>query len=120
LAKEMGTKDLYVEALLMKVKYEIKQKSLSKSEIMKLLDEATKIAEEIECPEIIWRVYFEYGVVLQAYKEYSGALEYYEKCIEIFKHVSNRIKNKSQRKSYLDRPDRKIVFTALDEIDKLL
>jgi serine/threonine protein kinase/tetratricopeptide (TPR) repeat protein len=120
LAKEMGTKGLYVEALLMKVKYEIKQKSLSKSEIMKLLDEATKIAEEIECPEIIWRVYFEYGVVLQAYKEYSQALEYYEKCIEIFKSMSNKIKNKSHRQNYLDRPDRKIVFTALDKIEKLL
>jgi hypothetical protein len=54
------------------------------------------------------------------FRHTKNILEYYEKCIEIFKNVSNKIKNKSQRKSYLDRPDRKIVFTALDEIDKLL
>jgi predicted ATPase/tRNA A-37 threonylcarbamoyl transferase component Bud32 len=120
IAKDMGTKDLYIEALLVKVKHEIRYGDISKIEVIEILDEAKIIGEEIGYPEILWKVYFEYGVVLQAYKEYSRALEYYEKCIEIFKNMSNKIKNKLYRQNYLDRPDRKIVFAALDNIEKLL
>jgi len=120
LAKGMGTKDLYTEALLMKVKNGIKQGVISKVEVFKILEEAKKIAEEIGSPEILWRVYFEYGRYLQNNKEYLEALDYYQKCNGIFRDVISKIKNESYRKSYLQRPDRQAVDTAIKEIKSTL
>jgi tetratricopeptide (TPR) repeat protein len=110
----LGAKDLYAEALLMKVKNELKQNRLSKIEYIKILDEAKGIVEEIGCPEILWKIYFEYGRFAEKYREYYEALSYYEKCILIFKDVVNKIKNESFKKSYLNRPDRHAVFSAVN------
>jgi tetratricopeptide (TPR) repeat protein len=115
----METKDLYAEALLIKVKNEIKAVLLSKLEIIKYLDEAREIAEEISCPEVLWKIYFEYGRFLQDDKQYLRALEYYQRCHDIFGDVGGKIKNESYQNSYLDRPDRQAVFTAIDEIKEL-
>ncbi|GAH15774.1 unnamed protein product, partial [marine sediment metagenome] len=82
---------------------------LSKLEVRKILDEAKEIAEEIGCPEILWRVYFEYGRYLQNNKEYLEALDYYQKCNGIFSDVISKIKNESYRRSYFNRPDRQAV-----------
>ena len=120
MAKEMGTKDLHTEALLVKVRNEIEQGTLSKIEIIGILNEAKKIAVEISCPEILWRVYFEYGKFLQYNKIYAKALEYYDKCHRIFIDVGSKIKNESYRHSYLDHPDRQAVFSAVREIKKLI
>ncbi|GAH05161.1 unnamed protein product, partial [marine sediment metagenome] len=120
MAKEMGTKDLYAKALLLKVKNGIKLHVLSKLEVRKILDEAKEIAEEIGCPEILWRVYFEYGRYLQNNKEYLEALDYYQKCNGIFSDVISKIKNESYRRSYFNRPDRQAVLAAIDKIEKLL
>ena len=82
--------------------------------------EAKTIAEEICCPEILWKVYFEYGKFLQYNKVYAKALEYYEKCHKIFIDVGSKIKNESYRHSYLDHPNRQAVFSAVHEIKKLI
>ena len=119
MAKEMALKDLYAEALLMKAKNEVKQGVLSRIEVRKILDEAMRIGEEIGCPEILWKIYFEYGKLLQDSKQYLNAFEYYQKCITIFRNVVNKIKNESYRMSYLHRPDRQAVFTKIDEIENL-
>ncbi|KPJ73171.1 hypothetical protein AMJ52_04115 [candidate division TA06 bacterium DG_78] len=116
LAKKMGTKDLYAEALLIKVKNELKQSRLSKVEFIKILDEAKGIVEEIGCPEILWKVYFEYGRFSEKYREYYEALNHYEKCIVIFKDVVDKIKYESFKKSYLNRPDRHAVFSAVNAL----
>ena len=116
IAKQIGTKDLYVEALLLKVKNSIKQKILSKKEVMIILDEAKMIAQEIGNPEVTWKVYFEYGRFFQARKKRCQALEYYLKCMEIFKEVMGKIKTKSYKKSYISRPDRQAVITAIETI----
>jgi len=120
LAKVMDAKDLYVEALLMKVENGIKQGVISKVEVFKILEEAKKIAEEIGSPEILWRVYFEYGKYLKNNKEYLEALDYYQKCNGIFRDVISKIKNESYRRSYFNRPDRQAVLAAMDGIEKLL
>ena len=120
LAKEMGTKDLYAEALLMKTKNEIKHGVLLRIEILTILNKTKKIAEEIGCPEVLWKVYFEYGRFYHNGGQYSNALDYYEKCNEIFGDVGSKIKNKSYKKSYLNHPDRQCVATAIDEIERLL
>jgi tetratricopeptide (TPR) repeat protein len=120
IAKQMGTKDLYAEALLIKSKNEIKRGILSKIEIMTILNEAKRIAEELDCPEILWKIYFEYGNFFCRGKQYLKALDYYKKCCEIFARVGKNIKNKSYRKSYLKRPDRYAVITAINNIEALL
>jgi tetratricopeptide (TPR) repeat protein len=120
LAKDMGTRDLHAEALMMKAKNGVKQGILSKVDAIKILDEAKTIAEEIGCPEVLWKIYFAYGRILQNNKEYLQALKYYRKCNEIFEDVISKIKKESYRKSYLNRPDRKLVATAVDEIERLL
>jgi serine/threonine protein kinase/tetratricopeptide (TPR) repeat protein len=116
LAKKMGAKDLYAEALLIKVKNELTQSRLSKVEFIKILDEAKGIVEEIGCPEILWKVYFEYGRFSEKYRECYEALNHYEKCIIIFKDVVDKIKNESFKKSYLNRPDRQVVFSAVNAL----
>ena len=118
-AKAMGTKDLYIEALLLKVKNGIRQGILAKSEVVGILDEAKKIAEEIGCPEIIWKVYFEYGKFFQHHKDYLRALQYYKQCVTVFIDVSGRIKQKSYKESYLNRPDRQLVYAAIDEVERI-
>jgi len=118
LAQEMGTKDLYVEALLLKVKNAIELGKISTKDIMKTMDEAIQIAEDINCPEVLWKAYSEYGNILQSSNEYKKALDYYQKCIEVLMNVSNRITNKSHRKSYLNRYDRWEIFTAVDVIER--
>ncbi len=119
MAKDMGTKDLHAEALLNKAKNGIKQGVLSRLEVYKILSEAKKNAEEIGCPEVLWKVYFEYGRFLQEDKEYIDALDYYKMCNEVFEDVISNIKNESYRKSYLNRPDRKAIFAATNEIENL-
>jgi len=119
LGKEMGTKDLYAEALLMKVKNGIKQGVLSRIEIIKILDEAKGIAEDIGCPEVLWKVYFAYGRFFQDDNQYFKALDYYEMCNKIFGEVASKIKNVSHKKSYLHHPDRQAVITAVYEIEGL-
>ena len=120
LAKDMGTKDLYAEALLMKAKHEIKQDNLSRVELIKILDEATKVAEELDCPEILWKIYYSYGRFFQAHKKYLVALDYYHRCNKIFGDVCAKITKESYKKSYLTRPDRNKVIAAANEIEKLL
>ncbi len=119
LAKEIGTRDLYADALLRKVKNEIKKGNLAKTEVFRNLDKVKKVAEEIDCPEIRWKIYFEYGRFLQDKKDYLKALGYYKKCIRIFMDVSNKIKNEVHRKSYLNRPDRQEVYSSVNEIERL-
>jgi len=119
-AEEMGTKDLYAEALLLKAKNEIKRGIVSKIEILTILNEAKKLAEEIEYPEILWKVYYEYGRFLQDDRQYVKALDYYDKCNDIFENVCAKINNKSYQRSYLNRPDRQAVYAAKDEIARLL
>ena len=116
LTKKIDTKDLYAEALLIRAKNEIKRNVLSKREVAKIMKEAVAIAEEINCPEVLWKVYFEYGNILQNYNEYQKALDYYEKCIDVLMDVNSKIKNESFKKSYLNRPDRQAVFMAIDII----
>jgi len=119
-AKEMGTIDLYVDALLLRTKNEIEVGALSKREITKIMEEAVKVAQEIDYPEILWKAYFEYGNILQSNCEYRKALDYYQQCIEIFVDVSGKIKSKSYRQSYLHRYDRRAVFNAVDMVEKLI
>jgi serine/threonine protein kinase/tetratricopeptide (TPR) repeat protein len=113
LAREMGTKDLYAEALLMKAKNGVKQGILSKTEYFTILSEAIKIAEEIDCPEILWKIYSTCGKFLKEYEEYQKASKYYQKCVVVFRNTINKIKNKAYKKSYLNRPDRLTVFMAI-------
>jgi tetratricopeptide (TPR) repeat protein len=79
-----------------------------------------EIAKEIACPEILWKVYSEYGNIFQSNNEYKKALDYYQKCIEVFMDVIGKIKNKFYKKSYLKRPDRQTVFTAIDIVERLM
>ena len=116
LAEEMGARDLYTEALLIKITNTIKQGILSTKETSRILVEAEKIAKEISNPEILWKVYFVYGRFFQNNKQYRKASKYYQKCINVFKSVINRMKNESRRKSYLNRPDRKAAITAMNKI----
>jgi len=120
IAKQMGTKDLFAEALVLKAKNGLEQDIFTKIEIMKTLSESKGIAEEIGCPEVLWKVYFEYGLVFQRNKRYLKALEYYEKCNGIFNDVISKIKNESYRICYLSRPDRQAVDSAIKEIKKSL
>ena len=120
LAKKMGTKDLHVKALLIKVKNKTVQGALSKIEVFNVLDEAIRIAEEISCPEVLWKVYFEYGRLLQDDKDYGKSLSYYKRCNEIFERVGTKIQNEANRMSYLKRPDRQLIFTATNQIGNLL
>ncbi len=120
IAKEIQSRNLYVETLLIKVKNGIKQSVLSEKEGFKILNDAKEVAEEIGCPETLWKVYLEYGRLLQNNEEHLKALENYQKCIEIFMSVSNKIKNKTYKKSYLYRPDRQTVFAAIDTIEKVI
>jgi predicted ATPase/Tfp pilus assembly protein PilF len=110
MAKEMGTKNLYAEALLNKAKHEIKRGIISKIDIIRFLDEAKTIAEEIGCPEILWKIYYEYSRFLQKNREYRKALQYYSQCIAVFKDVVSKIKIVSYKKSYLNRPDRQVAI----------
>jgi serine/threonine protein kinase/tetratricopeptide (TPR) repeat protein len=119
-AKALFTKDLYVDALLMRAKYEIVLGNLSYVEIAKVLDEAVKIAEKIGAPEYLWQVYFEYGRFCQIKREYLLALGYYQKCVEVFRSVSRKIRNKSYRHRYLNRFDRRAVFTAVDTVGQII
>lgn len=119
MAKEMKTKDLYVEALLMKAKNQIKQ-DVSSIEILKILDEAEKIAEGLACPEVLWKIYFESGRFFQENAEYFKALKYYEQCNRLFENVIRKISNESYKVSYLNRPDRQAVATALNKIERSL
>ena len=114
IAKKMGTKDLQAETLLIKAKNG-SAGILSKAEIFRILKETIKVAEEIGCPEILWRVYFEYGRFLRENKEYRKGLKYYRKCITIFRDVVSKIKNESYKKSYLNRSDRKSAFNIINE-----
>jgi hypothetical protein len=116
----MGANDLHAEALLMKTKNEIEHNILSQTEITNLFNEIRIIAEETRCPEIIWKVYFEYGKFLQNNEEYLESLKNYRKCNKIFGAVISKIKNESYRKSYLNHPDRQAVYAAKNELKKLL
>jgi len=117
---DLGPKDFYAEALLLKAKNEIEQGILSRLENLQILDEAKKVAEEIGNPEVLWKVYFKYGRFLQDNKQYTKALEYYQKCNGIFKDIGSEIKKESYRMSYLNRPDRRVVFYAINEIEKIM
>jgi serine/threonine protein kinase/tetratricopeptide (TPR) repeat protein len=119
-AKVLHAKNLYVDALLMRAKYEIALGSSSHAEVVKMLGEAVKIAENIGAPEYLWRVYFEYGRLCQNKKEYLLALDYYQKCVEILMSVSRKIKNKSHRHRYLNRADRRAVFAAIDTVERIM
>jgi tetratricopeptide (TPR) repeat protein len=120
LAEQMHRKDLYVEVLLGKLKNGMKRGILSKIDSLQILDEAKKIAEEIRCPEILWKVYFEYGAFFQNDKQYHNALEYYQKCNYVFGDVISKIGNEKYKQSYIDRPDRFAVRTAVKEIGDIL
>jgi len=115
----MGTRDLHAEALLIKAKNGIKG-ILSKIEVSKLLKASERIAEEIHCPEVLWKVYFEYGRFFQDNKEYFKTLNYYRKSMGVFKSVMSKIKNESYKKSYFNRSDRQAVFIGINEIERLL
>jgi tetratricopeptide (TPR) repeat protein len=117
LAQKMGTKDFYVEALLLQVKNTIELRKISEKDIMNTMGVAIQIAEKITYPEVLWKTYFEYGNIFQSNHEYRKALDYYQKCIEVLMDISSKIKNKSYRRSYLSRSDRKAVFTAVDIIE---
>jgi tetratricopeptide (TPR) repeat protein len=119
-ADKMGTKDLYVEALLMKVRSALELGKIAMRDIIKTMDEAIHIAEEIKHPEVLWKTYFEYGNILQGNHHYRKALDYYQKCIEVFMNMSSKIKSKSYRKSYLTRTDRQAVFAAVDSVEKMI
>ncbi len=116
LAKKMGAKDLYAKALLNGAKNEMGQGIMSEAEVIRLLGKAKGIAEEIGCPEVLWKVYFEYGRFLQDDKQYLKALDCYQKCNDVFEDVISKIKNESFKKSYLNRPDRKALFTITNEL----
>ena len=66
--------------------------------------------------KMLWKVYFEYGRFSEKYREYYEALNHYEKCIVIFKDVVDKIKYESFKKSYLNRPDRHAVFSAVNAL----
>jgi serine/threonine protein kinase/tetratricopeptide (TPR) repeat protein len=114
--KKIGRRDILVEALLIKAKSEMKHNVLSKIEIYKILTEAKTIAEEIKCPEILWKIYFEYGKFYYGEREFSKASYYYKKCVGMLKDVSSKFKNKSYERSYLNRPDRQAVFNTIDKM----
>jgi serine/threonine protein kinase/tetratricopeptide (TPR) repeat protein len=113
IARRMGTRELYVEALLSYVKNNV---TLPKKELKNMIEEAIKIAEEIGCPEVLWRVYFTYGRFYQEHKQNLKALNYYQQSIEIFKDVTSRLQNESQKQRYLNHPDRQAVIVAVREI----
>ena len=104
----------------MKVRFAIELDIISMKDIIKVMTKAIKIAEGIACPEVLWKTYFEYGNILQNNDEYQKALDYYQMCIEIFMDISSKIKNKYYRKSYLNRSDRRAVFTAIDIVERLM
>jgi len=119
-AREINTKDSYAEALLIRAKNEIKQDFLPKIKIAQSFKEAIKIAEEIKKPELLWKVYFEYGKILQQGQQCKEALEYYQKCIKIFIDVTEKIKAKRYKESYVNRSDRQELFTAIKGFETLL
>ena len=119
-AKALHMKAVYIDALLMRAKYEIALGNLSHVEIVKILDETVKRAEEISAPEYLWKVYFEYGRFFQNKREHLLALDYYQKCVEILMSISRKIKNKYHKHKYLNRFDRRAVFTAIDSIEKMM
>jgi tetratricopeptide (TPR) repeat protein len=115
LAKEIGTKDLHSEALVLKAINGING-ILPKKAVETLLLEALSIAEQINCSEILWKVYFEYGRFLHENKQYRRAAKYYQKCIDIFRSVVSKFKNEYDRNSYLNRPDRKEAIAIMNRI----
>jgi serine/threonine protein kinase/tetratricopeptide (TPR) repeat protein len=117
-AREMGTKDIYIMALLMRGDNGFRSHMLSKRDCVTMYDEALGCAEGIDYPEILWRVYYTYGMMHYRCKSYRKALYYYKKCITVWSDVTGKIHQKKLRKSYLHRPDRQAVFTAIDEIEK--
>jgi serine/threonine protein kinase/Tfp pilus assembly protein PilF len=119
LAKMMGTRDLYAEALLLKARCG-KYGGLPKNEVFEILKEAMHIAEEIDCPEIVWKIYFEIGENFKNDEEYHEAIRYYDLCNGVFNAVGRRFKKESYKISYLNRADRKQVFTSTNEIEKAL
>jgi serine/threonine protein kinase/tetratricopeptide (TPR) repeat protein len=119
-AKEKEMKNIHAEALLYKVKNGLREGSLLKMEALNILDEAMNIASDIGRQEVIWRLYFEYGRLYQDDKQYSKALDYYKRCSKIFREVGCKIKSETNREYYLKHPDRRTVFTAIHEIEKLL
>jgi serine/threonine protein kinase/tetratricopeptide (TPR) repeat protein len=119
LAEMMGTKDLYAEALLLKARCG-KYGNLTKNEVFEILKEAMQIVEEIDCPEILWKIYFEIGRNFQDDKEYHKAIRYYQLCNEIFEVVGGRFKKETYKISYLNHPERKQIFTSTNEIERAL
>ncbi|KPJ72181.1 hypothetical protein AMJ52_07150 [candidate division TA06 bacterium DG_78] len=119
-AKKREMKNLHVDALLWKVKNGLKQGLLLKIGALNILDEAMKIAPELGRPEVIWKFFFEYGRLYQDDGQYSKALDYYKRCNKIFREVGCKMKSETNREYYLKRPDRRAVFTAIHEIEKLL
>ena len=63
--------------------------------------------------------YFEYAKFLHENKDYSTALDYCEKCMQVFKDVVGKLKNKSYKRSYLNRPDRKEAMAYIKEKFKI-
>jgi len=113
MAREMGTKDLYAEAMLIKTKSEIAQDTLPYAEVLRILDEVRMIATEIGNPEILWKVYFTHGYYLHNLKQYRRASHCYKRCVDVFKSVICKFKSESLRTSYLNRPDRQAVISVM-------
>ncbi|KPJ73114.1 hypothetical protein AMJ52_04325 [candidate division TA06 bacterium DG_78] len=117
-ARNMGAKDVYVKALLMKAKHGYKVGVLSQTDSTLIYNEAIKLAEEINYPEILWKVHFAYGEMHQENRAYRKALRYYKKCIKTLVDVTSIMKHSAMRKCYLHRSDRQAVFAAIDGVEK--
>jgi serine/threonine protein kinase/tetratricopeptide (TPR) repeat protein len=113
MAHEMGTKDLYAEALLLKIKCEIAQDTLPYAEVLRMLDDVRMIAAEVGNPEILWKVYFTHGYYLHNLKQYHKASQFYKRCVDVLKSVICKFKNESLRTNYLNRPDRQAAITIM-------
>jgi serine/threonine protein kinase/tetratricopeptide (TPR) repeat protein len=117
-AQEMGTKDIYTMALLLRGYSGLQSHIFSRRDCVNMYDEALRCAEEIDYPEVLWKVYHIYGMMHHRYKSYREALYYYKKCLVVWSNVTDKIHQKNLRESYLHRPDRQAVFAAIDEVGK--
>jgi len=114
MVKEIGFKRLEANTLLLRAKIE---KALGMTvSALKLLAKAKKIEERIENPELRWRIYCAIAEVYYSQGRFQEALDYYKKCIAVFKKIQKKLRTKSLWNSYINDPEKQLIRKRIKEI----
>ena len=115
-AKEKGIREILVKGnLLLSKLYYVKENI---SESLKYFKEGEKNLGNLTDPELLWEIDYQRGQIYQRQGKLNEALDCYKKCLEVFKKICANITDKELQESYLNAPNRKRVFTAIEEIER--